>query len=544
MVFQSIKSSKRPLPLKQRTSSLDTRRDFSSNTWRSLLVLLKTREYFVTVDNFSIWRRHVAWAMQDGKDLRSYMTQRYASNMVFMSLLLSTELAILFNSAKVTTDVRTNLRAGNHFTVGFWAGLLIIVSALLTILSLISTFTAWAMVNAVDEVNVHCIFRSSIGQYAAELPGRFIACSIYFFLISFILFFFLLLPLGIWSILLLCCALFLFIHVVATFSAFGRVIMHTGAMGRARIFDPDYEMSLIPHSLHAHLLAKAKANLANNTSITRQYRRQQKPIDRPVDQDELYDFLSGRLSPSSADETTEPYRRRADSTVRFADEEQQQPHHNHHHHHPSQAHARTLTPLSDISSPEPPTPNSVSSNHNSSLDGRSSVLLATNKSHTTGTTLPPRPNALKSQVSNSSMEQWLQGSPTSSSRGDKASPHHETATPKRTRPPTPPPPPPPKEVTYDTMTSPGTRLRGSPTLSGDTLNDHKPLNEQDLTRLIERDLTEDQRFALDYGEMSFDDEDKHAPERTRLLPVDSNGGTATNYHLYHSTLFPSPKHSK
>jgi hypothetical protein len=49
------------------------------------------------------------------------------------------------------------------------------------------------MVNAIDEANAHCPFRSSIGQYAAELPGRFIVCSIYSFLLSFMLFFFLLL---------------------------------------------------------------------------------------------------------------------------------------------------------------------------------------------------------------------------------------------------------------------------------------------------------------------------------------------------------------
>jgi hypothetical protein len=50
---------RKPLPLKQRTSSLDQRRDYSSETWLSVVGLLKPREFLVTVDHFSIWRRHV-----------------------------------------------------------------------------------------------------------------------------------------------------------------------------------------------------------------------------------------------------------------------------------------------------------------------------------------------------------------------------------------------------------------------------------------------------------------------------------------------------
>eukprot|EP00538_Stauroneis_constricta_P004338 CAMPEP_0119545694 /NCGR_PEP_ID=MMETSP1352-20130426/370_1 /TAXON_ID=265584 /ORGANISM="Stauroneis constricta, Strain CCMP1120" /LENGTH=790 /DNA_ID=CAMNT_0007590275 /DNA_START=295 /DNA_END=2667 /DNA_ORIENTATION=+ len=297
----SASKKHRPLPLKQRTSSIDTRRDVTSNTISSLLVLLKPREYFITVDHFSIWRRHLAWAMENGKDLRSYMTQRYASNMVFMSLLLSTELGVLFNSAQLNTNVRMQLQLGNHMSVEFWAGFMILVSALLTILGLFSTFTAWAMVNAVDEHNAHCIFRSSIGQYAAELPGRFILFSTYSFLLSFWLFLFLLLPFGVWSLSLLVIGVSLFIHVVAAFSAFGRIIMHTGAMGKTRIFEHGFEQSLLPHTLHTNLFNKAKANLAHNTSITRQYRKKQAPIDRIYhSQDELYYHLGHTSSSSSS----------------------------------------------------------------------------------------------------------------------------------------------------------------------------------------------------------------------------------------------------
>jgi len=133
----------KPLPLKQRTSSVDQRRDFNAQTWTSVIGLLKLREYVITVDHFSIWRRHLAWAFENGKDLRDYMTQRYASSMVFMSLLLATELSVLFNSAQVTTSVRASLMKEDYHDVHFWVGIFIIMSSILTLLSLISTFTAW-----------------------------------------------------------------------------------------------------------------------------------------------------------------------------------------------------------------------------------------------------------------------------------------------------------------------------------------------------------------------------------------------------------------
>jgi len=271
----------KPLPLKQRTSSVDARRDYNVSTWYSVLGLLKLREYFITVDHFSIWRRHLAWAMEDGKNLRDYMTQRYASSMVFMSLLLSTELNVLFNSSQVTTQMRYSLRHEEYWLISFWIGIMIITSAVLTLLSLISTYTAWCMVSSIHERNAHCIFRSSIGQYVAELPGRFIVGSIYSFLLWVMMFLFMLLPVGFWSIALVGASILLFMHTICCFSAFGRIIMHSGAMAQEKVFDQNYESNLLPHSLHAHLLARARANLSKNTSILRQYRSNSRP--RPID---------------------------------------------------------------------------------------------------------------------------------------------------------------------------------------------------------------------------------------------------------------------
>jgi hypothetical protein len=549
MFQQRQPSTERPLPLKQRTSSLDTRRDYTSNTWRSLLVLLKVREYFVTVDNFSIWRRHLAWAMESGDDLRAYMTQRYASNMVFMSLLLSTEMGILFNSAEVTNDVRNQLQLGNHNSVSFWAGFMIIVSALLTLLSLISTFTAWAMVNAVDEANAHCLFRSSIGQYAAELPGRFIVCSIYSFLLSFILFFFLLLPVGIWSMTLLLLTVVLFVHVVAAFSAFGRVIMHSGAMGKERIFEPQYEKSLLPHTLHTELLKKAKANLANNTSITRQYRRKQKSIDRPLLEEELYDHLSGR-NDQLAKEAESYFRPRADSTVRFKDEEQPPVSTFHHHHRP-------LTPISDTSVvTHIPTPESSTTSRKSLLlpvsDRPPTPILERPQAFNNNNKQPHplRPNLVKSNsaihsVSTSSLEQWLQASPMSTTDD----PNNTKPASNFKRAPTPPP----------------TQVMASQDSSRSLLSATDQLKD---TRLSDRELTEEERFAMDYGDDWFptdtvdsksdisednDDDEVGDTERARLLeptlhfsavPPSTNYGSAKPTTVTATTRRPKENHQR
>jgi len=180
------------------------------------------------------------------------------------------------------------------------------------------------VVSAVSVENTHCIFRSSIGQYVAELPGRYIVGAIYSFLIWICLYFFVLLPVGFWSIILLIFALGLFVQTITAFSAFGRVIMHTGAMGAQPVFEKTYESGLLPHSLHSCLLVKARANLSNKTSIMRQYQKIKPMAQYPFSEDEMTGHLSDRsvLSSSTNNQPTEPpplVRRRTESLVKFAD---------------------------------------------------------------------------------------------------------------------------------------------------------------------------------------------------------------------------------
>eukprot|EP00550_Attheya_septentrionalis_P006545 CAMPEP_0198287282 /NCGR_PEP_ID=MMETSP1449-20131203/6160_1 /TAXON_ID=420275 /ORGANISM="Attheya septentrionalis, Strain CCMP2084" /LENGTH=588 /DNA_ID=CAMNT_0043985221 /DNA_START=44 /DNA_END=1810 /DNA_ORIENTATION=- len=268
--MEPLARPKKYVSLKQRTSSVDVRHDFSRQTWTSLLGLIKVREYFITVDHFSIWRRHLAWAKQDGKELRDHMTERFASNMVFMSLLLGANLSVLFNSSPITVQMRKDMRSQNHSSVEFWAGILIIISVVLTLMTLISTFTAWGMVSSVSDHNALCVLRSSIGQYVSHLPASFAVAALYSFLLWVVTFLFILLP-PLWSSFLLLVAGALFFHIVIVFSAFGRIIMHTGAMGSERIFDAEFESELLPRGLHTSLLWEATENLKHGVSIMRQY---------------------------------------------------------------------------------------------------------------------------------------------------------------------------------------------------------------------------------------------------------------------------------
>ena len=289
----------------------------------------------MTVNNYTIWRRHMAHAKENGGDLRNYMTSGYASSMVFLSLLLSAELSVLFNSSQITTDVRHGLQEQAHFELKFWIGLTILISIIMTLLSLIITYTAWGMVSAISDENAHCILRSSIGQYVLELPHRFIVTSIYSFFLWIIMFIFLLLPVGFWSILLVTVVICLFIHVMTAFSSFGRLILHTTAMSPNRIFEESYEKSLTPQPLQEQLHTKALAELSNGTSITRQYRRKLDPLGRKYEVEELAAHMKRQGSRSCPFDPPAPTtismkdrsraastdgRKRTDSTVRFADQ--------------------------------------------------------------------------------------------------------------------------------------------------------------------------------------------------------------------------------
>jgi hypothetical protein len=244
--------------------------DFTHGTWMSLVGLLHPYEFFVTVDQTTLWRRHVAWAKPSGEEIRDYTTQRFSSNMVFLSLLLGTNMNVLFNSSEDSTQMRAALHDQNYASLKFYIGVVLALGSCITVIGLVATFTAWGMIGAISDTNSHCLLRSSMGQYVTSLPSRFVVASLYLFLLWLILAVAECMA-GPFQWLLVGVVLFLFFQVVISLSAFGRLIIHTGAMSKKRVLDPEFERYLLPSGLHASLLIKASEGSRRRTSVMTQY---------------------------------------------------------------------------------------------------------------------------------------------------------------------------------------------------------------------------------------------------------------------------------
>ena len=332
--------------------------------------------------------------------------------------------------------------------------------------------------------------------------------------------------------------------------------MHAGAMGKGRIFSSEYEEILVPQSLHLHLLSKAKCNLANNTSIIRQYRHGQQPISSSLLEEELYDHLRGvtKRNLEINNSNSNHLRPRADSKVRFADEElglipnkvviggnvDGVDWSNHLRYGSSSSrHFRSLTPLSDTTVSQQLSEKSTTDQLTPrSIDGGNSRTASSRDSF-----LPPiRDDSGGSSLrtsSNSSLEQWLQGSPSQdgSKRENNANSIVEENIGEK------------KEVeidplggpmnrpkpfsvttantyhngTYDTITPSNQYTNGN-----DEVEDRMIYKKSTISRNVGtpiskfdgRGMSEDERFAFDYGDFEDDNlinESKKDDERTSLL---------------------------
>jgi hypothetical protein len=244
--------------------------DFKS--WASLLGLLSPVEYFVTVDHSVLWQRHVSWAKPKGEDLRQYVTQRFSSNMVVCSLMMGAKLSVFFNSSVESTEMRRMLRADDYGNLKFWIGIIIALDCVVTLLALVATFTLWGMISSISDANTHALLRSSIGQYVICLPARFVVAALYLFMLWIMLFFIDFIN-GPIMILLTVVIMLLFFQVVIPISAFGRLIIHTGAMAKGRVLDEEFEKELLPSGLHASLLIRATDRRRRHTTDIQQYQK-------------------------------------------------------------------------------------------------------------------------------------------------------------------------------------------------------------------------------------------------------------------------------
>lgn len=127
------------------------------------------------------------------------------------------------------------------------------------------------MISALSDSNSNTLLRSSMGQYVTAMPSKFVVASLYLFLMWLSMLFIQLISGPVVFVLLFIVA-YLFFQVVVSLSAFGRLIIHTGAMGEKRVLDPEFERQLLPSGLHASLLIKATERSRRKTLATDQYR--------------------------------------------------------------------------------------------------------------------------------------------------------------------------------------------------------------------------------------------------------------------------------
>mmetsp|Transcript_31983 Transcript_31983/g.52817 ORF Transcript_31983/g.52817 Transcript_31983/m.52817 type:complete len:277 (-) Transcript_31983:49-879(-) len=227
-------------------------------------------EHAFTVDQFRIWRRHLVWSKLDAGELRTILTQRFSSNSVFLSLLLSAEIAILFSPSEPADEVRKALK-GYDIGVAFFAGLMLCIAIFVSAAGLYATFSAWAIVSTVSDSNTHGVLRSSLGLYCCTLPSRLIVAALYIFVFDLALFFFVVMPLQL-APFLTAGGFILLIHISSTYSAMGRIIMETGAMGEESIFHRHEEETKTPHELLQNLIAKLEAARNVSVPVNEQYR--------------------------------------------------------------------------------------------------------------------------------------------------------------------------------------------------------------------------------------------------------------------------------
>ena len=198
------------------------------------------------------------------------MTSRFASNMVFMSLLLGTEIGVLFSPSQPADVFRAALKNESYSDANFWAAIMLCISIGFTLSTLVANFTAWAIIGAVSPQNSHAILRSSIGLDAAQLPARLVILSIYCFLVWVILFIYILVP-HIWGIVIALFPVVLIAYIVIMYSSFGRLVIYSRAMQQKEIFK-DEELSMSSKRLFEELLKLAEKEKQKQAPLPLYYR--------------------------------------------------------------------------------------------------------------------------------------------------------------------------------------------------------------------------------------------------------------------------------
>ena len=315
--------SSSPLPSPSPSSPTSSSFCFWKTTSPTLLLLSTPWEYFVTIDQSALWQKHIAWAKPKGSDLKAYISSQYSSRMVLLSLLLATEMSVFFNSSPALINLRQHLNIWDNIGGGetetatatqgilpFWIGFFLLLNICVTISGILATFATWNIVSAISDTNAHCLLRSSLGQYVATLSPRLVVTSLYLFLLWFLLFVVELIFGGgdgvdghnnngrgglhelltkhlhlvlLWACFLVAVTV-LFFSIVVPLSAFGRLVLHTGAMAEQPVLSESLQVELLPRGLHAGLVIRAHYSQKRRKAVTKQYQHRNQQKQRNLNQ--------------------------------------------------------------------------------------------------------------------------------------------------------------------------------------------------------------------------------------------------------------------
>lgn len=92
-----------------------------------------SRNDHVHADFFCTTLSLVSGGKANGKEIRNYVVQRFSSNMVFLSLLLGTDMSVLMNSSKITQEIRDALEFEQYYSLKFYVGAVMALASCVTV---------------------------------------------------------------------------------------------------------------------------------------------------------------------------------------------------------------------------------------------------------------------------------------------------------------------------------------------------------------------------------------------------------------------------
>jgi hypothetical protein len=98
-------------------------------------------------------------AKPKGKEIRDYVTQRFSSNMVFLSLLLGTDMGIFMNSSAFTTEIREALMNEEYTSLKFYIGGVLALASCTTVMGV--RVCRWTM-----RLYAECLIVSRVCKWA------------------------------------------------------------------------------------------------------------------------------------------------------------------------------------------------------------------------------------------------------------------------------------------------------------------------------------------------------------------------------------------